>query len=161
MYNANGGLIESKQQHWDDTVWLDTTRTIYTRNSYNQIELEEKAKYISGAWEDNGDTRCYYETYTITGLHEPKAAIGMNVYPNPFTINTVVDIEQPQSAEATINIYNAQGALVKQLTSYFPAGHNTWLWNGESNTGEPVSRGIYLIHVQASGKVGVHRVMKL
>ena len=76
-------------------------------------------------------------------------------YPNPLNLETWIPYELAANAEVTITIYNAQGqqirtlSLGRQPTGLYLTKDRAAYWNGQSNTGELVSSGIYIYHMQA------------
>ena len=58
--------------------------------------------------------------------------------PNPFTGNTRIEFNLPQSVEATLNIYGVTGELLKSYTAIYQKGRN----DIEVNTSEFLANGI-------------------
>jgi len=76
-------------------------------------------------------------------------------YPNPFNPETWIPYQLASDAEVQIKIYAVNGALVRQLNlgnraaGYYQDRLKAAYWDGRSDTGEKVSSGIYLYHLQA------------
>ncbi|MCF7793352.1 MAG: T9SS type A sorting domain-containing protein [Candidatus Cloacimonetes bacterium] len=74
-------------------------------------------------------------------------------YPNPFNPSTTISFSVTQSSDfATIEIYSLKGQKVKIFT--FPNGSSgtseqSVVWNGNDNSGKPVSSGIYFYRLQS------------
>jgi hypothetical protein len=65
-------------------------------------------------------------------------------YPNPFNPTTTIKYTIKNPAHVTLKIYNVAGQLVKILANEEKKlGEYTLKWNGRSNSGDPVSTGIY------------------
>jgi hypothetical protein len=65
-------------------------------------------------------------------------------YPNPFNPSTTIKYSIKTNAHVSLNIYNVAGQLVRTLVDGdMNAGAYTETWNGRSNTGNPVSSGVY------------------
>jgi hypothetical protein len=65
-------------------------------------------------------------------------------YPNPFNPSTTIKYSVKQNAHVSLKIYNVAGQLVRTLVnSDMTAGAYTETWNGRSNSGNPVSSGVY------------------
>lgn len=123
-YGANGLVSESLYQDWDATAsaWVDTDKDIFTYNadgSINQLTLMEWKKDQS-IWENH--SRLTY-TYPVATFVNPALAglDQLQVFPNPF--NTVISIENTNLQEFSLQIYNANGQLVKSIENGHP--HST------------------------------------
>jgi hypothetical protein len=72
--------------------------------------------------------------------------------PNPFFRSTSIWFELKQSGETRIEVFDARGALVKQLASVRrPAGLQSVDWDGTDTLGRRVAPGVYFWSVR-SGK---------
>ena len=85
----------------------------------------------------------------------PDATVLLANYPNPFNPETWIPYHLATSTDVRINIYNAQGILVRALTlGHQPAGYYTSrsraaYWDGRNALGERVASGIYFYQLQA------------
>ncbi len=71
-------------------------------------------------------------------------------YPNPFNPKTIINYRLPESAEISLIIYDIKGNIVKTIESgRLVAGRYTYVWNGQDNTDQPVSTGLYFTKIQA------------
>jgi hypothetical protein len=78
----------------------------------------------------------------ITQLHQN--------HPNPFNPTTTISFDLLNTGKITLNVYNIKGELIRTLASEnYPAGQNSFLWNGEDNNGNSVSSGIYFYSSKA------------
>ena len=70
-------------------------------------------------------------------------------HPNPFNPTTVIRYELAQPGHVTLRIYDARGALVKDLyEGHRPAGRYEVGWDGENGRGERVASGVYFYVLQ-------------
>jgi len=78
-------------------------------------------------------------------------SIEMTNYPNPFNPTTTISFSSTMSTENTeLSIYNLKGQKVKQLVSdKFSAGQHSIVWNGNDDSGKPVSSGIYFYKLKS------------
>lgn len=73
-------------------------------------------------------------------------------YPNPFNPSTTIsfDLVEENSNNVELVIYNMKGQKVKQLlNSQLPAGKHSIVWNGDDDSGNPVSSGMYLYKMRS------------
>ncbi|MBN2355071.1 DUF2961 domain-containing protein [candidate division KSB1 bacterium] len=65
-------------------------------------------------------------------------------YPNPFNLSTVIRYDVPAGQHVSLIIYNTSGRPVRLLQdSWNIAGSYEFLWDGHSNSGQPLPSGIY------------------
>ncbi len=76
-------------------------------------------------------------------------------FPNPFNPETWIPFRLANESRVTIHIHNSTGQLVRHLSlGTMPAGDyfsqsKAIHWDGRSQTGEPVSSGVYLYTINA------------
>ena len=74
----------------------------------------------------------------------PKTAELYQNYPNPFNPTTTIEFNLAEETIVSLNIHNLKGQKVRTLIDeQKPAGKHTTVWNGENNSGKPVSSGVY------------------
>ena len=68
-----------------------------------------------------------------------------NPYPNPFNSSTKIRFSIPNNEKVRLEIYDLHGRLVNSLidSDFMNSGSYEAEWNGNNNTGENVSNGIY------------------
>lgn len=115
-YNTNGLVNEALYQDWNATgsAWADTDKDIFTYNangSINQMTVMEWKKDQS-KWENQ-----YRYTYTYPVVTFVSAATDdpnqLRAFPNPF--NNVISLENTGLKEFSLQIFNANGQLVKSI----------------------------------------------
>ncbi|MEA2096075.1 MAG: FlgD immunoglobulin-like domain containing protein [Candidatus Cloacimonadota bacterium] len=72
-------------------------------------------------------------------------------YPNPFNPATTISFDVTQTSSfVTLEIYNMKGQKVKQLVNeQLSAGQYSVTWNGNDDSDNPVSSGIYFYKLRA------------
>jgi len=71
-------------------------------------------------------------------------------YPNPFNPDTYIEYALPTDCQVTLVIYNILGQKVRTLiNSYQDAGFKSVRWNGEDDSGDQVSAGVYFYSIKA------------
>ena len=75
-------------------------------------------------------------------------------YPNPFNPETWIPYHLAESTDVRVNIYDAQGTLVRVLTvghqsaGYYTSRSRAAYWDGRNALGERVASGIYFYQLQ-------------
>lgn len=71
-------------------------------------------------------------------------------YPNPFNASTIISYQIPAPGQVEINIYNILGELIRRWSNVHSSGGNFRInWDGMSETGKPLSSGIYMCVMKA------------
>ncbi len=79
---------------------------------------------------------------------EPADSLRLELFPNPFNERTQISLNLPKLSETSVSIYNIRGQLVTEIVrSEMLVGRKSFFWDGMSSTGQPVSSGIYFVHV--------------
>ncbi len=103
--------------------------------------------------------------YTVTENGEQcndYAVAELSNYPNPFNPETNISFSLPRNSNVELEVYNIIGKKVKTLASeHMTQGEHIIKWNGKDSNGNPVSSGIYLCRLKASGMEKVHRIILL
>ncbi len=86
----------------------------------------------------------------------PKEMALLPNYPNPFNPETWIPYHLAHDADVTLTIYDAKGAVVRQLNlGHQPAGYYTArtkaaYWDGRNSLGEPVGSGVYFYQLRVA-----------
>lgn len=73
--------------------------------------------------------------------------------PNPFSPQTVIRFEMPQTGTAALRVYDASGRLVRTLLEdRLDAGAHQVVWNGRDSSGRSLNSGVYLYKLTAMGE---------
>ncbi len=84
----------------------------------------------------------------------PDETVLLANYPNPFNPETWIPYHLAESTEVRVNIYDAQGVLVRALTlghqaaGYYTSRSRAAYWDGRNALGERVASGIYFYQLQ-------------
>ncbi|MDW7681979.1 MAG: FlgD immunoglobulin-like domain containing protein [bacterium] len=77
-------------------------------------------------------------------LQPPQNCVLAQNYPNPFNPETRIDYSIPHAGNVTIEIFDINGRLVRQLISQRQsAGFYQVNWHGKDQNGRPVANGLY------------------
>jgi len=82
------------------------------------------------------------------------------VDPNPFTKNTTLRFQLPQSEDVTLQIFDMNGRLVRTLLSGAQdAGSYNLTWDGRDDHSTPVSGGVYLTRLSTKTESRSHKII--
>jgi len=149
----NDGVIDSYEEEpeytYQDTGYYSVKLTVYDTDESDEF-LRENYIYVKDPNEIDEE--------------EEHPKIILNNTPNPFCSSTAISYSlQPNIREATIEIYNIKGQLVKTLLT-FPnrgLGTSTVVWNGKDDKGKQVGAGMYFIYMKTGENVNVKKTAKL
>ncbi len=103
----------------------------------------------------------------ITGIDDKLAQIPTQFslsqnYPNPFNPTTTISYGLPKTAKVKIDVFNLMGQKVRTLVNEQQgAGYKTIVWDGNDNSGNSVSSGVYFYRIDAGDYNAVHKMMML
>lgn len=110
------------------------------------------------------------ETNDNAYLESKKSSLKNRVYmsyPNPFNPDVWIPYELSQSANVTVEIYNALGQLIRTLDLGYKYGgkyidaNKAAHWDGRNSNGEYVSSGIYFYRLKAGNFVATGKMIAL
>ena len=93
------------------------------------------------------------ELVGIEGSPDIPQDFGMGIpYPNPVISQMSVDVLVPQiGGTVDLAVYDLNGRRIAGLNTESTPGSHVSLWNLESDSGEPVSAGLYFVKLSCSG----------
>lgn len=115
---------------------------------------------------DNRDVTVIPVTLSITFTDAdsdliPVTAL-MGNHPNPFNPTTTISFSISENSNVGVSIYSIKGQKVRQLVSnQLSAGQHSTVWNGNDDSGEPVSSGVYFYKLNVNGKTAATKKMLL
>jgi hypothetical protein len=79
----------------------------------------------------------------------------MQIYPNPFTTETRIKIENKGFETMKIQIFSMDGRLVRNdITT-----DNEYVWKGDNQAGQKLQPGIYICKVQADNRLFTGKIV--
>jgi hypothetical protein len=102
--------------------------------------------------------------YLITSIPDdvhPAVGNQLEVYPNPFIEELVIERSGFSSKLSTIVIESAAGRLVKQFEIQAQENPNKLIWKGDDQNGKQIPAGIYFIRLLDGSNSKVKKVIKL
>jgi hypothetical protein len=89
------------------------------------------------------------EQYQSAELTPARFALLQN-RPNPFTQNTTIQFDLPQTAQVSLDIFDPQGRRIVALVNrQYDPGRWTIGWNHRDGNGSAVKPGVYLYRINA------------
>ena len=85
----------------------------------------------------------------------------MRAHPNPFVGSLTISFTLDEPAPADVQIFDAQGRLVRSLHRGLLDPAARLVWDGRSDSGRHLASGLYLIRAVTPGEKLVRRVLKL
>ncbi len=81
-------------------------------------------------------------------------------YPNPATLQICVEVLMPQTGEiADLAVYNLNGRRIATLNGDAAPGEYVSIWDLKSDSGEPVSTGLYFLRLSAPGVYVTRKIL--
>lgn len=77
------------------------------------------------------------------------------IYPNPFTTETRIKIENNGFEPMKIQIFSMDGRLVRNDTTF----DNEYIWKGDSQSGKKLQSGIYICKVQSDNRLYTSKII--
>lgn len=104
---------------------------------------------------------CHSAIYEKTQLKTDLESL-CQIYPNPSSASVKIEYQLPNCQMVTLNIYNIQGQLVRELVSREEkAGIYTVNWDGKDNLDRKVPSGIYFYRLQIEDWIDVRKMILL
>ncbi len=161
-YTANGGysvILELKEAS-------DATLLTYLPNAtYNHLPT----KAYEGPWirglRGVGALSFHHVPIgepSAIDLHVPAAFRLSQNYPNPFNLSTRITFSLPQSGEVRVQIFDAQGRLVRELLcGRLSGGTHVVRWDGRDARHRVVASGAYYVQLRWNAQMLVRKMMLL
>jgi len=106
----------------------------------------------------------YFPTTSVLGTHNDLPS-SMNIsqnYPNPFNPTTTIEYDVPRNSNVEIKIYDARGALVKNLLNEnSQTGKNRVVWEGKNDNGFLAASGVYFYQIKCNNELQTKKMILL
>jgi len=122
--------------------------------SYCNIYPDEAAPLASGrAILFTTDPPDGYPSTDVPDGVGPRRVLLQDARPNPFNPVTTIAFGLPETADATVRIFDVTGRLVRTLhDGVREAGMHRVVWDGTSESGDDVASGVYYCRLEALGE---------
>jgi hypothetical protein len=77
--------------------------------------------------------------------------------PNPFTNQTVITYNAPSKSKVSLQIYDAMGRCLKDVSALPQAAGHSFVWDGKDAFGKSVSAGVYWFKLSSAGSSKIKR----
>ncbi len=83
-------------------------------------------------------------------------------YPQPFNPATTIQYELPVASQVRLRVFDVAGKLVRTLVNeQRPAGVHSVVWQGENESGHPVTSGVYVYVIKAGDYTETRKMILL
>jgi len=90
------------------------------------------------------------------------SSLPMSAWPSPFRGRTTLRFDLGGDAPVTLDVFDASGRRVRALASgVLSAGSHSLVWDGATDSGAPVSAGLYLVRLRCGEVAQVLRLIRL
>jgi hypothetical protein len=109
---------------------------------------------------------CHFILRPYAGIEQDigylKLGIGnLSASPNPFSSQTTIHYSLTANINATLEIYDITGRLVKSFSNNQQLKtNNSFIWNGKDNNGNQVKSGIYFCSLRTPHKTLTYKLLK-
>jgi chitodextrinase len=182
-YMGGGGNVQMIGKNFGGTaqnISLGTATNVWTQKklenivvSNGQITVEFLSDFSTnrnGGWlfiDDVSLSKTSTATQTAaiasSGIQErlPRPSGTTTPFPNPFTNKVTIPVNVTQRGFVEVKIYNASGALVRNLSSReLEAGNHQFVWDGNGADGTASKQGVYIYKVTANGETYSGKLIK-
>ncbi|MBU1701924.1 MAG: T9SS type A sorting domain-containing protein, partial [Candidatus Eisenbacteria bacterium] len=165
------GMIDDDPQFADAGYHLDSASLCIDRGDPDSARddlcfppSQGSARNDMGAY--GGPLACDWPVQDPAAVQEGgfvKATLFAFNRPNPFDSMTTLQLELPRDGEASVEIYDLRGRMVRRLMDgkRLPAGSHRLAWDGLAGNGAPVPSGIYFYRIVAGIYQGEGRMILL
>ncbi|HAH25368.1 MAG TPA: hypothetical protein DCL77_16700 [Prolixibacteraceae bacterium] len=117
------------------------------------------AAIVSGSetFEKNGSMFAQVNSLVLTDIQSNEEMAQFKCFPNPFTQEMTIEVQNPEKAEITEEICNLSGQHIKSLFKGINNGSLVLKWNGQNESGQPVAPGVYLCKVNGQTKQVIYQ----
>jgi hypothetical protein len=110
------------------------------------------------------ETRIYEYDVGIEERNENRVVgTAIHIFPNPFTTSTTISLSAAQNTECIeLKIYDISGREVKSFS--LPTAYSllsTITWDGTDDAGQPLSSGVYFMHLETQNRRIVEKIVLL
>ena len=157
------GLYSTDELDGENTLWVREGIGTIGKSVIRMMDYRSLDGRLVVATHGNGVYRTNVEGFKSIEpafLPPPEEFIVSNSFPNPFSEETHLEFEIPETTYMKVDIYDMRGNHVKNvlLGPQFP-GKSVVTWDGTGQNGDFVKDGMYIFLVYYNGTVRISRVV--
>jgi len=156
---VTGGVSQIRESFGPASVSVEGTRTVHfglgAAATVDTVTVQWPSGIVQHLVDVPGDQRLVV-TESETGTAVPSTSVPASFAlhpcaPNPFNPRTRIRFDLPTAAEATLEIYDLAGRVVRTLLAgeRLPAGGHERAWSGRDQAGRRVAAGVYFYRLNA------------
>ncbi len=151
IWTLEDGMMNVVDFLEDNGITIDNNLRIIGLNA-----ISGDGKHIAGiaqqtVWPFNNETFIIHLEELSPVQETPLPFQLSSNYPNPFNPQTTIPVSMVRSGQASLEVYDTAGRLVRTLHSgMLSEGRHEFIWNGRDRRGNQVSSGVYFSRVTDS-----------
>jgi flagellar hook assembly protein FlgD len=112
-------------------------------------------------YEKNGSLLVEANANNLVGIQITDLSAEFKCYPNPFSQEISIEIQNTNQEKITVEVYNMAGQRIKNLYRGNNNGKLVLKWNGTNDSGQKVAPGVYLCKVNDLTKQLIYESIKV
>ncbi len=145
-----------------ETATYNAILDVEMQSDWNLEDLHAVA--IIQNWDNREILQAAQVSLPPTSVNGPVAPVEISLYqnyPNPFNPSTTISFDVAQTSSfVNLEIYNMKGQKVKQLVNeQLSSGQHSIVWNGNDDSNNPVSSGVYLYKLKAGSYTSTKKMI--
>jgi len=153
-YDATDSDGDGKLDTW---TWTGSSGSQPTSVDFTLEATESTATYFLEVKNTCGTTVTFDPSYEFAS-EASRAQLAGNA-PNPFSERTTVEFVLPEQKRVTVAVYDVMGRKVATLVDGMrSAGTHAVGWGGQSDSGQDLASGVYLLRMQAGDQASTRRL---
>lgn len=154
------------------TPIFEGTQTTWVENRISlaswQAETDVRFRFVLMSDTSVNEDGFYFDDFIIDGVQvatgvaagAPGRTRLIGNFPNPFNPVTTIRFELAADKRVSLDVYDVSGRLIRKLLVSEPMGSGVQnvLWNGRSDSGQPVASGVYFYRLDAGGERAVRKM---
>ncbi|MCD6595688.1 choice-of-anchor J domain-containing protein [bacterium] len=150
-----------------DYAGVAVSGTTFTDDKHFTIDPSWNADkcYLTAFIQDGTNGEIFYAKETkilpdgIAEKNNLPGKLALDCNPNPFNSSTEIKVNVPESGKIKLAIYDLKGRSIKTIDSgEFESGTHNFRWDGDDNSGNTVSTGIYFVKLDTGKSTLIRKI---
>lgn len=155
-YNANNSLAEALSYTYQGSAWENNWKGTYSYDTNHNLQFMDEYYWDMGMSVWNPDMRTAYnweQSSAVSDDEIPAAeAIGLTVYPVPFSAGLSIRLEGKSSSPLTLEIFNLKGQMIHHAVT---SPNSVYQWNAST------PEGVYFIKASQDGRSSIRKALRI